>query len=130
MPALHAYCCSACETQFGSTWGNRPYVLDGAGRRVICPHPSELHTIATVLGVGVSELGGLLSPEIRRRLGVEEERYCLQCRERYCLDPRRDVDYCPHCGSFAGVVPRALLGECCPLCAGGTVVPVDTGIVS
>ena len=96
------------------------------GRRITFAHPGEFDIVARVLGIPDAS-SRWHTPAVRERVGHEEERYCLACRQRFQLDPRRDLDCCPYCQAQASIGPAALVGESCPTCGRGEIVPIESG---
>ena len=39
MPPIDDYKCNKCGLSLPSGWGGYIYVIDGSGKRIVCPHP-------------------------------------------------------------------------------------------
>lgn len=140
MPPINKYLCDQCGLALPSGWGGYLYVINDAGERIVCPHPGEGFTIAKVLGSDAS-------PEtVRARIGFNSYCLCCDCLHQFeadIVDESRNVwrDYygtvvgrdprrCPACGSSLVRTVWELVGRPCPKCETGTIVEVETGVVT
>ncbi len=100
------------------------YVTDDKGKRIGCNHPGELNTVHQVLG-------GEVSDEIfKARTGFNSYCVCLDCLRQSELDIRRDERRCSSCDSLNLKTVHEMIGETCPKCGKGTVMEIDTGLIS
>ena len=84
--------------------------MDNLGKRVVCPHPAEVHTINKVTGLNYSEARDA------GRVGFAQHCICLECLKQLDLDLERDAVVCPGCSSPNVRSLRALIGQKCPRC--------------
>jgi hypothetical protein len=124
MPEIYAYRCNICNFYFPCGWGGYMYVTDEKGKRIACYHPGELSTAYQVLGMDVSD-------EIfKARTGFNSYCVCLDCLKQFELDIRRDERRCSVCDSLNVKTAHEMIGETCPRCGKGTVMEIDTGLIS
>ena len=55
MPILLRHACEACDFEVRAMTGRTMYAVAGDGRRVVCQHPGELHTLHEVTGLDYGE---------------------------------------------------------------------------
>lgn len=141
MPPINEYKCNKCGYSFPRGWGGYMYVIDGSGKRIICPHPAEMHTVSKVLGENASrEL-------IMDKTGFNSDCVCLNCLHQFELDigdyeiaeswryfygaiRRRDERRCLYCNSVEVRTVFELIDEPCPKCKEGKIEEIITGIIS
>ncbi len=120
------------------------YVEDDSGKRIVCPHPGEMRTVAKVLGENANrEL-------IEARTGFNSYCVCLDCLKQFELDigddeqsksswryfylyratKRKDERRCPYCNSQNVKTVFELIGSPCPKCKKGVIEEIKTGIIS
>lgn len=148
MPPIYRIVCDTCGERYATGWGSIMYVADDHGERIICSHPGEKFTIAHVLRLSERErewmwfgfprwmkiLRGRRVKEIeclvKERVGTLSYCVCCNCCETFSLDLVRDERKCPECDSNDVLSVSELKGKRCPACKEGTVVWMDTGIMS
>lgn len=136
MPWISSYECDSCGACFHTGWGSRVYVLDKAGRRIICPHPGENSTAEFVLAEELSwfERTFISQWTLKRlrdkRMGVERCLVCMDCSESNWVDLKRDNRRCSHCSCGSLLTISEILGKACPKCKKGAVVEIPTGMIS
>src|SRR5262249_46109340 len=115
MPPINRYACNECDFELPSGWGGYTYAVDNLGRRVVCPHPSEIHTIREVTGLNYTEA------REAGRVGFAQHCVCLDCLKQFNLDLERDAAVCPECASPRVRSLRDLIGQMCPRCKVGRI---------
>ncbi|MFC1490632.1 hypothetical protein ACFL6K_05425 [Candidatus Latescibacterota bacterium] len=55
---------------------------------------------------------------------------CYDCTEQFDIDIERDEKTCPKCGSSHIKTVRELVGMTCPQCKAGTIVELETGVIT
>lgn len=116
--------CRKCGFELSSGRGGYLYVLDDYGNRVMCPHPGEELTLKEVLG----ENPPLEVFEARR--GFNAHSVCLNCLEKFDMDPDWDERICSRCGSTDIKTARELVGKPCPRCKEGIFEEINTGLMT
>jgi len=100
------------------------YVTDDTGQRIGCQHPGEMWTVNKVLGENAPrEL-------IKGRTGFNSYCVCLDCLSKTELDIKKDERRCPNFKSINVKTIREMVGRPCPKCGRGTVVEIDTGVMT
>ena len=140
MPFLFEYKCDADECAFSiSIWeGGALYVTDETGKRIICQHPGESHTIARVLKIPEEKVMGFpyfrsdpdMQPLLKERMGVLTNCVCLDCSHSLSLDTDKDPKKCSKCKSTHIVPVKEMDGVACPKCHEGIIHCHDSGIIS
>ena len=124
MPEICEYRCDNCGFRLERGWVEYAYVTDDRGKRIHWPHPMEMQKVYEVLGYDASE------ELIKARTGTLTVCVCLDCTGRFELDLERDERRCPRCGSEQVKTVWEMVGKTCPKCGMGTIVEIDTGIVT
>jgi hypothetical protein len=115
MPVISRYSCNERDFELPSGWGGYTYAVDNSGRRVVCPHPGEFHTIHQVTGLSYTEA------REAGRVGFAQHCVCLDCLKQIDLDLERDAVVCPECSSAQVRSLRDLIGQKCPRCRVGII---------
>jgi len=130
---ISEYRCGRCGFRMPKGWGGYMYVVNRAGKRISCPHPTEMVRVYKVLGPRAT-------PEtIRRRTGFNSYCVCLDCLKQFKADlgeegfpigkhERRDERKCPKCGSANVRTEQELVGGICPRCKEGRFEEIDSGM--
>lgn len=139
MSNLYSCKCNKCDFETSVSSGGYMYVLDKNGKKVICPHPLEHHTIAEVLKISKDDAFAWLQRDyekiseetktlIEDKVGMNFQYICLDCLSESFLDPKREELKCTKCGSSNLKYVADLVNQKCPKCKEGTVEMINKGI--
>ena len=115
MPEINRFACDECDFELPVGWGGYCYVTDANGERIVCPHPSEAHTITRVTGMSFGEAMDA------GRVGFSSDCVCLTCLRQFPLDLKRDQRVCTGCSSGDVRATSELVDQPCPKCKRGTI---------
>lgn len=138
MPNLCSSKCDKCDFETSVSSGGYLYVKDESGKRIVCPHPLEYHTIAEVLKISRDDAFAWLQKEyekiteetkkkIQSNTGMNFQYICLDCCSENYLDKTVDEMKCGKCGSTNLKYVADLVGQTCPKCKEGTVQMIKKG---
>jgi predicted Zn-ribbon and HTH transcriptional regulator len=128
MPMLYEIKCNKCGHLFQSGSGGYLYVVDQEGVRRVLPHPVEISHLSEILGIDRMKAEEMLSAMNDHRLGYNSEIYCLNCRDYFHLDTKKDEMICPSCKSQKIIRTMDLAGKSCPICKEGIIEAIRKGI--
>jgi DNA-directed RNA polymerase subunit RPC12/RpoP len=131
--------CNKCDFETSVSSGSYLYVLDENGKKIICGHPVEDHTIAEVLKVSrddafawILQQYDKISAETKKKIddsvGMNYQYICLDCFAESYLDKKRDEMRCGKCGSANIVYVAELVNKPCPKCKEGIIQMINKGM--
>jgi len=139
MPNLYSIKCNKCDFETNISSGGSMYVFDESGKKVICSHPLEYHTIAKVLKISKDEAFAWIQKEdekiseetkkkIEDNIGMNFQYICLDCYSENFLDKKRDELKCAKCDSINLKHASELVKQQCPKCKEGTIEMISKGV--
>ena len=135
MPRIYKFECDTCGEIVDIGEGDRIYVIDKNGERIIGAHSMDFRFVKRVLreSWGYNGSFSIDSKEyteiLKEKTGKVHTCICRDCLKKFEIDVELDEFICPACNSENVCLIHDFVGNTCPKCKEGKIRKKSFGIV-